>query len=86
MSDDDEYSVGIGAQAQKADSKGSLRLAMDVVPLMEAGVRGLQRPQGLLSLCSAMFCQLLHSHILSTHAGPRRQLRSGSWPDWRSIV
>lgn len=54
MSDDDEYSVGIGAQAQQADSRGSLRLAMDVVPLMEAGVHGLQRPQSLLSLGSEM--------------------------------
>jgi hypothetical protein len=38
ISDDNEFSIGIGAQAQQPESRGSLRLAMDVVPLMEAGV------------------------------------------------
>ena len=34
---DGELSVGIGAQARSAESRGTLQLAMDVVPLMEAG-------------------------------------------------
>ena len=38
ISDDNEFSIAIGAQAQHPESRGSLHLAIDVVPLMEAGV------------------------------------------------